>query len=608
MNMTPQKFLISVSSIAERGSFFCLCAKRGTAWKEVFFQVPVKESDLDAFFERYPTERYDLYFCPHTFTEEKRRKAYAVPSRWCWSDLDEANPERVKPRPTIAWMSSPNRYACLWRVTKTPDLNTTEDMNKNLAYTNAADHSGWDITQVLRIPGTCNHKYDEVPRGKLLWFEGTTYNVKDLLPQTTGTPEEILEKYSVSIFLRRRINSKAVKGSRSEVLYDLEKSLLKAGLSEEEVFQVLKDSEWNKFKFRPDQLKTEIHKQFLAKEDQPSHTESVFHDPVYEEEVKKANGLNLVSMEDVEEEKIDWLWYPYIPMGKLTIIEGDPGLGKSWLTMALTSYVSRGKAFPYQVNSHYGTVLLMSAEDGLGDTIKPRLTILQANPANVKAIIDPVNFDPKGYKAVRDIVMDLKPTLIIIDPLVAYLGAKIDIHKANETREVMARLARLAEDSHAAIVCVRHLTKGGRDKAIYRGLGSIDLTAASRSVLTIGRNPEDPNEGRVLCHIKSNLAPLGKPLAYYLKPKEVIPFYFGKELDISVDDVLKQEPEMGKGTLDDAENFLNTLFETEQEVPLVVVKREAEGRGMNWSQVKKAKKILGITAMQKLGKVVWLKS
>ena len=108
-------------------------------------------------------------------------------------------------------------------------------------------------------------------------------------------------------------------------------------------------------------------------------------------------------------------------------------------------------------------------------------------------------------------IAETQAALVIVDPFVAYLGAKVDIHRANETRAVLARLARVAEERKVAIVLVRHLTKGGRDKAIYRGLGSIDITAACRSVLLVGADAADRNK-RALVHVKSNLAPQGDPI------------------------------------------------------------------------------------------------
>lgn len=589
-------FLIKIHQNLKPGLWICLSTKKNNRWKDHFFKTPLSSDQLEDFFQQYDTHRYDLYFCPHAFKEARRKKELAVPTKYLWSDLDNANPNIIKPKPQIAWNSSPNRFACLWILDHTPTLEETEKMNKQLAYSVGADHGGWDITQVLRIPGTRNHKYPEAPYGKLLWFREIPYKSIEITQQSDIDASDILRKYNLSPFTIKRTFSEAKEGSRSEVLWKLENELIERGLNKEEVFIVIKDSPWNKFKKRETQLKREIDKAWDThlhdEEDKPIKSKKK-----YQEE--EDHHLTLLNLDDVEPEVIEWLWYPYIPVGKLTMIEGDPGLGKSWLTMALASFISRGKALPYQVNPEKGPVLILSAEDGIADTIKPRLITLKANTKNIIAIPEPVSFTEKGAQAVGDAIKLIKPTLVIIDPLVAYLGGKIDLHKANETREIMARLTRLAEDNHVAIVLVRHLTKGNKDKAIYRGLGSIDLTAAVRSVLAIGRNPKDPNEGRVICHIKSNLAPLGKPIAYTLDAGDKEhPFEFGEEIEVDINEVLNTDTSGGKSSTQSAVEFLQTILAEDKCLPSIDIKREAEARGISENSLKKARRILKVTMIK----------
>lgn len=600
-------FLMKIHRNLSPGLFICLSTKKRNRWKDHFFKTPLDEEVLEDFFQQYDTHRYDLYFCPHAFREPKRKKDVAVPTKYLWSDLDNANPKMIKPRPQIAWMSSPNRFACLWVLKDIPTIETTEKYNKQLAYSVGADHGGWDITQVLRIPGTRNHKYPEAPYGKLLWYRDMPYESIEINQQTDIDSTDILRKYNISPFTIKRTFSEAKEGMRSEVLWKLENELIERGLSKEEVFIVIKDSPWNKFKKRESQLKREIEKAWETHLDmdkeQPSNKRKSSR---VSEEEDTQRSLTLVNLDDVEPEVIEWLWYPYIPVGKLTMMEGDPGLGKSWLTMALASYISRGKALPYQINPEKGNVLIMSAEDGIADTIKPRLLTLKANTKNIVAIPEPVSFTENGCKAVDEAIKQIKPLLVIMDPLVAYLGGKVDLHKANETREVMARLTRLAEENHVAILLVRHLTKGGKDKAIYRGIGSIDLTAAVRSVLAIGRNPKDPNDGRVICHIKSNLAPLGKPLAYTLDSSDKEhPFEFGEEIDVDVNEVLGQSSTNAKGSTEAAMEFLENLLNNGEALPSIEIKREAEARGISEKNLKKAKRILKLVVIQEQGEYKW---
>ena len=589
-------FLLKIHQNLKPGLWICLSTKKRNRWKDHFFKTPLSADQLEDFFQQYDTHRYDLYFCPHAFKEAHRKKDLAVPTKYLWSDLDNANPSIIKPRPQIAWASSPNRFACLWILDHIPPLEETEKLNKQLAYSVGADHGGWDITQVLRIPGTRNHKYPEAPYGKLLWYRDMPYSSIEVTQQSDIDATDILRKYNLSPFTIKRTFSEAKEGSRSEVLWKLENELIERGLSKEEVFIVIKDSPWNKFKKREGQLRREIEKAWdthIHGSDKQVSREKAFNPS------KEEHQITLLNLDDVEPEVVEWLWYPYIPRGKLTMIEGDPGLGKSWLTMALASYISRGKALPYQLNPEEGPILIMSAEDGIADTIKPRLITLRANTKNIIAIPEPVSFTENGAKAVDEAIKQVKPRLVIIDPLVAYLGGKIDLHKANETREIMARMTRIAEENKVAIVLVRHLTKGNKDKAIYRGLGSIDLTAAVRSVLAIGRNPKDPNEGRVICHIKSNLAPLGKAISYTLDAGDKKhPFEFGEEVEVNVEEVLGAQPTNGKGATEAAVEFLNTILINGKAMPSIEIQREAEARGIGEKALKKARKFLGVSMIR----------
>ena len=228
-----------------------------------------------------------------------------------------------------------------------------------------------------------------------------------------------------------------------------------------------------------------------------------------------SNTIVLRRMTDVKAESVTWLWEPYIAIGKLTLLEGDPGIGKSWITLAIATAISLGKGLPGQASMEPCSVILASAEDGLGETIRPRLDTMKADIDRIHAIDGAVTFNDAGFKLIESYIIEVKPALLIIDPLVAYLAAGMDFHRANQTRPVMARLARLAEKYQLAILPVRHLAKGGKNKAIYRGIGSIDFTAACRSVLLAGCDAQG-NQDMAIVHIKSNLARKGHSHGYQL--------------------------------------------------------------------------------------------
>ncbi len=207
--------------------------------------------------------------------------------------------------------------------------------------------------------------------------------------------------------------------------------------------------------------------------------------------------------------------------------------------------------------------------------------------------------DPKGFNLLSQFIEECSPRLVIIDPLVAYMGGKVDLHKANETRSIMSQIAHLAERYKCAIVAVRHLTKSSRNKSIYRGLGSIDITAACRSVLLVGCDANNPNEKAVV-HIKSNLTKLAAPIGYDIEDSK---FYWKKESSITAEDILGTEK--GEGTsIDEAKDFLKELL-ADEAVEAKMVSREAKENSIHERTLTRAKKQLGIKSKREDKKWYW---
>jgi hypothetical protein len=295
---------------------------------------------------------------------------------------------------------------------------------------------------------------------------------------------------------------------------------------------------------------------------------------------------------DIKPEEVDFLWHPYIPKGKLTLIEGDPGVGKSWLTCALATATAAGSGPLGWKEDTRGKVLMLSVEDGLADTIRPRLDSMGADVTHIEALEGPLVFNDAGLLRLEAEIIEVKPTLVIIDPLVAYLGAGVDLHKANETRAVMARLSIIAEKYNCAIIAVRHITKGGRDKAIYRGIGSIDFTAACRSVLLVGNDPDDPKR-RAMVQIKCNLAPMGGAVGYEIREGQ---FFWTGESSLTAERILASAIDEGRGSSrKSAEEFLREIL-ADGPVPSKEIEKEAKGAGISQSTLTRAKEALGIRA------------
>lgn len=601
------QFLLKVWGLQEpsKGNYFFLATLHAKTkeWKEHFFQWPIKESQLEKFCDDYPKEKYNIYFCNHPFQRPQRKKSFVIGSKLLWADLDETNPKDCAITPQIAWKSSDERYAALWILDKFYDSSTIEQRNKALSYNIGADKGGWDLTQVLRVPGTLNHKYSPVSRVRTLWFKKDAYNLKKF-PESIYKnldAQGVLLKYKSKIkpsTVRLLTAKRASQGKRSEVIWRLNNEMAEQGLDAQIRFNLLKGSVWNKFAGRADedtQLMREIEKVESVK---------VLELPEEENDNKKSDKT-IICLDTVEAEETEWLWYPYIPLGKVTLLEGDPGLGKSWFTMALASYLSSNKKLPRVSEAISGAkVLLMSVEDGIADTIRPRLDSLKGNPSRVFAYNKSVYLDEDGLAEVEHQIKKLKPTLVIIDPIVAFMGSKVDLFRANETREIMTGLAKIAEKHSCAILAVRHLTKGGKDKSIYRGMGSIDITAAARSALMIGQHPTEP-DFRCICHIKSNLAPKGQTIQYSLEAYRSNPFRFEGFNDLTAEDILGAKPEDARKITEEAEAFLTNKLKSGRAYSEELY-TEAEGVGIPRRALKNAFGKMKGKAVKVKGKIQWV--
>ncbi len=596
------KFLLKVWGMQEptNNYYFCLATLNPSnkRWEDHFFKWPVKLKDLEKFEAKYSRDKYNIYFCPTPFQQKQRKKSFVIGSKLLWADLDETNPRDCEIAPQIAWKSSDRRYAALWILTKFHDSATIEQRNKALSYNIGADKGGWDLTQVLRVPGTHNHKYAPPELVRVLWFKNTEYDLKKFPDHIYENldPQGVLNEYRKKIrpsTLRLLTSKHATEGKRSEVIWKLNNDMAEQGLSAQIRFNLLKGSVWNKFAGRADediQLMREIEKVENVKT------------LVLDED--KNDEKTIIRMSDVVAEKVEWLWHPYIPIGKVTLLEGDPGLGKSWFTMGLASYISSKKRLPGSNDRPEGKVLLMSAEDGLGDTIRPRLDALEADASRIYAYNKSVYLDEDGFAEVEAQIEKVKPSLVIIDPIVAYMGSKVDLFRANETREIMMGLAHIAERNMCAILAVRHLTKGGKDKSIYRGMGSIDITAAARSALLVGQHPED-EDTRCICHIKSNLAPKGQTIEYSLDAHRKNPFRFEGFSHLTADDIMNAKPESNKQEIADAEKFLLVALK-KKSCDQDMLYRDAEAVGITRKLLIRVGEKLETRKIKVKGKIKWL--
>lgn len=224
---------------------------------------------------------------------------------------------------------------------------------------------------------------------------------------------------------------------------------------------------------------------------------------------------------EVNAKAVEWLWYPYIAYGKITIIQGDPGEGKSTVAINLAAAISNGEPMPLESEKiEPQAVVYQNSEDGKEDTIVPRLIACGANLDKVSYIDEDEATVELGDERLEKVIVETGARVLILDPIQAYWGANTDMNRAGAIRPIMNHLAHIAERRHCAIIMVGHMNKAN-GKGLYRGLGSIDIAAAARSVLLVAKLSSQPNM-RVLSHVKSNLAPLGDSILFSVDNKSVV--------------------------------------------------------------------------------------
>ncbi|MBR2671447.1 MAG: AAA family ATPase [Mogibacterium sp.] len=310
----------------------------------------------------------------------------------------------------------------------------------------------------------------------------------------------------------------------------------------------------------------------------------------------------LLSFDDINAEEIHWLWYPYIPLGKVTILQGDPGCGKTMVALDLAARLSSGTPLPFTSEPLEPlNVIYQTAEDGLGDTIKPRLETAGADCSKIMLINDniaPVTFsDERLEKAVKE----SNAKFMILDPLSAFIGNDVNLNHAIDVRKAFRPLYEMADRTKCAVLIISHTNKMRGISSLHRTNGSIDVAAAVRSILAVGKRRDEKTE-RILVQVKNNLAQIGPSLIYELTDH----IDWTEQSNISADDLFAEfvQP-TGRRTKKDIakEELIELLMEKDQ--PQRYIKAHFDKMGIGFRTVQEAQNELGIKTYRQHNQSFW---
>ena len=324
-------------------------------------------------------------------------------------------------------------------------------------------------------------------------------------------------------------------------------------------------------------------------------------------EPSKPETVKIIRMSDVELTPVEWLWKPYLPFGKLSVLQGNPGEGKTYFAMHLAAACTNGKLLPNMERMEPFNVIYQTAEDGLGDTVKPRLIEAGADLDRVLVIDDSDVQLTLSDERIEKAIIENNARLVIIDPIQAYLGSDVDMNRANEVRPIFMRLGQVAQRTGCAILLIGHLNKAAGMQSLQRGLGSIDIAAAVRSVMFIGKLKHDPTM-RILTHEKSSLAPPGVSLAFSLGDEGG--FRWVGEYDITADEMLSGIEPQRETKTQQAKDLICTLLAGGKQALSEDIDKAALERGIPGRTVRDAKRELGDALKSKIvegrKKVFWM--
>lgn len=500
--MTPIEFLLKVWAVqCQPGDFVATASKEGSNWSDHTFAYDDQlEEKLTRWIDR--GEGKDMYFCPLPFTIKKRSKAHVRASRFLWSDIDDADPHLIEP--TVLWESSPGRYQGLWMLPRAVSPEDAASKSRDLAYYIGADRGGWDLTQVLRIPGTRNHKYPNAPAVKMVHWN------KDVLRQV---PKRAIDKWRNTIprKLIRTIEGPAEVGKRSDMLWFLEHELCDLGIPLDDVIEILRASEWNKYRGRDDE-----DERFAAEREKLAADRGVKGTPTRVESVvfsvETYSGLM-----GKQATNPGWMVRDWWMRGSHGIVAGEPKSFKSTLVLDLLFSVASDKPFLGRYPVEYGGPVIIVQNENADWIMKDRLEKLAFSRGECGSVSTragrlriqwarelPLLFvnqqgftldDAANCEALEEMIRTVRPVALTLDPL--YLMFSGDVNSAKDLNPVLSWCLRMKQEYGCSIILVHHYGKGSNEKrGGQRMLGSTTLHGFIESAWYI--QAQEAIEGKAL--------------------------------------------------------------------------------------------------------------
>ena len=560
-------------------------------WENDFcFKWPDDLEKIKDYIKQSSSLNYDLYWCPTVLSANRRIKENIPQSSVLYADLDEVNPSSLSDelKPSVAWESSPNRFAAIWFLDKPLKANEWEKLNKSLTYFIGADKGGWDLTQVLRIPGTKNFKYEGAPKGRLLYYNESTIDprVIPILPDESlvaelddtlvvdSTPSRLL---SIISSVKDKIKPKTLSllitpeeeillYDRSQKLWELECQLIEQGISPQKVLELVACSNWNKYRGRRDEarrLQTEIDK-VVSHVGKPKEAQST-NSPL------KKKWISYSELLATEIDKPKWMIEGIWQEGSHGIIAGEPKTYKSVLATDMAVSVASGRPFlgKYPVRNQ-GPVLYIQEENSdwlvqdrirkisnARGTLEGEVEILSNKLIRVKMPPDlPIQFlncsgsdmtNPEDTNDLEKAIQEFKPVLVIFDPLYLMLGEK-DESSSKDVRPVLVWLLKIKQQYKTSVIVLHHWNKAGKsERGGQRMLGSVLLHGWVESALYTKVVDE-----------QKHIIEVEREFRSFEKPEKVnITFNFGEPGDLHYEALVNKN-----ASADQVENLLGNIRRT----------------------------------------------